>query len=168
MNLRTAVESDLAAITRIYNAAIPERLATADTEVVSVESRRDWFYAHTIDRHPIWVSEQDGVVAGWLSLQPFYGRPAYRKTVEVSIYVDPSWQGQGIGKKLMRHSIESCPELEITTLLGFIFGHNQPSLNLFHRFGFEPWGHLPQIAELDRVERDLVILGRRIKPQLNQ
>jgi L-amino acid N-acyltransferase YncA len=50
------------------------------------------------------------------------------------------------------------------TLLGFIFGHNEPSLQLFYRFGFEKWGHLPNVAELDGIERDLIILGKKIHP----
>jgi phosphinothricin acetyltransferase len=49
-------------------------------------------------------------------------------------------------------------------LLGFIFGHNEPSLKLFERFGFEKWGHLPSVAELDGIERDLVIVGKRVIP----
>jgi L-amino acid N-acyltransferase YncA len=47
-------------------------------------------------------------------------------------------------------------------LLGFIFAHNQPSLQLFEKFGFQQWGYLPQVAHLDGVERDLVIVGRKI------
>ena len=45
---------------------------------------------------------------------------------------------------------------------GFIFGHNEPSLALFRRFGFLRWGELPKVAALDGVERDLIIVGRRI------
>jgi L-amino acid N-acyltransferase YncA len=47
-------------------------------------------------------------------------------------------------------------------LLGFIFAHNEPSLRLFAKFGFERWGYLPKVAELDEVERDLVIMGKRV------
>ena len=45
--------------------------------------------------------------------------------------------------------------------MGIIFAHNQPSLTLFQKFGFQQWGYLPQVAELDGVERDVVILGLR-------
>ena len=50
----------------------------------------------------------------------------------------------------------------VATLLGFVFGHNAPSLALFERLGFERWALLPRVAELDGVERDLVIVGRRV------
>jgi L-amino acid N-acyltransferase YncA len=46
--------------------------------------------------------------------------------------------------------------------LGFVFGHNEPSMRLFGGFGFTAWGTLPRVAVLDGVERDLVILGRRL------
>ena len=55
-----------------------------------------------------------------------------------------------------------APTLGVDTLLGFIFGHNQPSLALFRRFGFQRWGELPKVAVLDGVERDLIIVGRRV------
>jgi phosphinothricin acetyltransferase len=45
--------------------------------------------------------------------------------------------------------------------MAIIFAHNQPSLRLFEKFGFQRWGYLPQVAELDGVERDGVILGLR-------
>ena len=62
----------------------------------------------------------------------------------------------------MARAIEHAGEFGIATLLAFIFGHNEPSLALFRSFGFETWAHLPHVAELDGIERDLLILGRRI------
>jgi len=58
--------------------------------------------------------------------------------------------------------IQECPKLEVETLLGFIFGHNEPSIRLFTSFGFEKWAHLPEVAELDGIKRDLLILGKKI------
>lgn len=164
MLIRLAVETDLTAIVEIYNAAIPKRLATADLEPVSVESRRDWFKSHS-DRYPVWVitnDENDQKIIGWLSLQMFYGRAAYHKTAEVSIYIAPAYQGKGIGKRLLDHAIAICPKLNITKLVGFIFAHNAPSCNLFKSFGFEQWGFLPEVAELDSIEQSLIILGKLI------
>ena len=54
------------------------------------------------------------------------------------------------------------PQVQVHTVLGFIFGHNKPSLALFEKFGFETWAHLPRVANLDGVERDLIILGKRV------
>jgi L-amino acid N-acyltransferase YncA len=161
LNIREAQADDLEAIVQIYNAAIPDRMATADLELVSVFSQRSWFFSHNSLTHPIWVMENPQII-GWVSLQPFYGRVAYEKTAEVSIYIAPDYQNQGFGKLLLNHAIQTSPSLGISTLLGFVFGHNQPSLKLFTALGFEQWGLLPRVAELDRVERDLVILGLRL------
>jgi L-amino acid N-acyltransferase YncA len=63
---------------------------------------------------------------------------------------------------LLGRAIERAPQLGLKALLGFIFGHNEPSLRLFQTFGFERWALLSHVAELDGIERDLVIVGRRV------
>src|SRR6266850_4538040 len=98
---RTAIRSDLPQIVEIYNSTIPSRIATADTEPVSVESRVHWFEEHTPDRRPLWVVEDAGRVAAWLSFSNFYGRPAYAKTTEVSVYVHEAFRKRGFGSYLL-------------------------------------------------------------------
>ncbi len=164
MTIRDAVETDLPTIVAIYNAAIPSRIATADLEPVSVESRFSWFYEHTPNYRPIWVMEVDqATIIGWLSFQSFYGgRAAYQATAEISIYVAPAYHRCGVGRQLISRAIAQSPSLGLKTLVGFIFAHNKPSLQLLQSMGFQNWGYLPKVGELDGVERDLVILGRRI------
>ena len=159
---RAATRKDLPQIVEIYNATIPSRMVTADTEPVSVESRVRWFEEHTPDRRPLWVIEDAGRIAAWLSFSSFYGRPAYAKTAELSVYVHEAFRKRGLGSSLLKSALADAPALKIDTLLGFIFGHNLPSLELFERFGFARWGELPKVASLDDVERDLVIVGRRV------
>jgi phosphinothricin acetyltransferase len=161
--IRDARADDLPRIVAIYNEAIPGRRATADTEPISLDSRRSWFQEHTPARRPLWVVERRGHVVGWLSLQDFYGRPAYAATAEVSVYVSSTAQGQGVGRRLLTHALERTPALGLSTLVGFVFAHNAPSVALFERLGFARWGHLPRVARLDGVERDLLILGRRLQ-----
>ena len=160
--IRDAVIGDLPNIVDIYNASIPSRMATADTEPISVESRKDWFYHHHPTSRPLWVIEGEQAIAGWLSFRSFYGRPAYHQTAELSIYVSPLNRRQGIGKQLLQRAIEQGSSFGLHTLLALIFAHNQPSLQLFEQFKFQRWGYLPKVAELDGIERDLVIVGRRI------
>ncbi|AFY32727.1 GNAT family N-acetyltransferase [Calothrix sp. PCC 7507] len=162
MIIRHACEFDLPAIVAIYNAAIPSRMASADLAPVSVESRLTWFKGRSPSQRPLWVMEVEGAIAGWLSFQSFYGRPAYNKTAEISIYIAPAFHRCGLGRQLLAQAISESPSLGLKTLIGFIFAHNQPSLKLFETFGFQPWGHLPNVAELDDIERDLVIMGLRI------
>jgi L-amino acid N-acyltransferase YncA len=162
MIVRDANLQDLPEIVEIYNQTIPGRMVTADLEPVSVESRVAWFKAHDTLTRPLWVVVEENKITAWASFQSFYGRPAYRHTAEISIYVSKDHKQKGIGKMLLKKAIEECPGLEIKNLLGFIFGHNTPSLNLFRIFEFETWAHMPGVAVLDGIERDLLILGKKI------
>lgn len=164
MLVRHAQVTDLPAIVAIYNASIPGRRATADTAPVTVAQREPWFAEFRPESRPLWVAAAaaGGPVQGWLSVRSFYGRPAYHATAEVGVYVAPEAQRQGVAKGLLHHALAAAPGLGLRTLLAFVFGHNAPSIALFQREGFSQWGRLPQVAELDGIERDLVILGRRL------
>jgi phosphinothricin acetyltransferase len=164
--VRDATEDDLPAIVAIYNAAIPGRSATADTQPVTVEERREWFAEHDASRRPLWVAEIDGEVVAWIGLSSFYGgRPAYDATAEVSLYVAPAYQNRRLGRALMERMIAACPRLGVTTLLAMHFDHNEPSRRLCASLGFEKVGHLPRIANLDGAARGLVIALLRVQKQ---
>jgi len=162
MKIRDAVEADLPAIIKIYNAAIATRIATAQLEPVTLEERRNWLKDHSPDRHPFWVLEVDRKIAGWLTLKPFLPRCAYRGTAEVSVYVDEKFRRRGIARTLLQEAIMRAPSLQISDMVGLIFAHNEPSLKLFEQVEFEKWGLLPRVARLDDVERDLIIMGRAV------
>lgn len=168
LRLRDATLADLPAIVEIYNSTVPSRQVTADTEPVSVDSRLAWFHAHGPLARPLWVAERPASgtvpasIAGWLSFSDFYGRPAYQATAEVSIYLAETARGQGLGRVLLERALAYAPELGITSVLGFIFGHNDASMRLFDRFGFTAWGTLKRVAVLDGIERDLIIMGLRL------
>jgi L-amino acid N-acyltransferase YncA len=156
------VESDLPAIIKIYNAAVATRVATAQLEQVTLDERRNWLKEHSPDRHPFWVLKIDRKIAGWLTLKPFLPRCAYRGTAEVSVYVDEKFRRRGVGRALLGEAIARASSLKINAMVGLIFVHNEPSLKLFERLGFEKWGLLPRVARLDDIERDLTIMGRPV------
>jgi phosphinothricin acetyltransferase len=160
--IRDAGLADLPRIVEVYNSTIASRQVTADLEPVTVESRMRWYDEHSPDFRPLWVLEDEGNMIAWLSFQSFYGRPAYNATAEVSIYIDQEHRARGIGSFLIQKALEAGPGLGLRTLLGFVFGHNEPSLALLRKFGFEEWANLPKVAELDGVERDLIIVGRKL------
>lgn len=162
---RLARQDDLAEIVAIYNSTVASREVTADTEPVSVASRQQWFDDHPPERRPLWIIHPQGdqdTILGWMSYSNFYGRPAYAGTAELSIYLAESARGRGIGSYCLEQAIAHAPRIAVHTLLGFIFGHNVPSLALFRKFGFETWANLPRVATLDGIERDLIILGKRV------
>lgn len=163
LNYRNAIRDDLDWIVEVYNSTVPAGNVTADTVFVTVESRREWFEAHRSPDRPLWVVENAGrEPVGWVSFQSFYGRPAYAATAEISIYLHEQYRKKGYGKAILEHCLEKAPCFGVHTLLGFIFSHNEPSLRLFERAGFEVWGVLPRIALLKGEEKNLTIVGKRI------
>jgi L-amino acid N-acyltransferase YncA len=163
MIIRDAVEADLPVIVEIYNATVPTRMVTAELEPTTVEARLPWFREHSPERYPLWVAESEGRVIGWLDFKKFLPRAAYRGTAEISVYVHQEFRRQDVGQRLLEQAIARAPSLGITALVGFIFGHNEPSLKLFQRFGFERWGYCPGVARLDGVDRDLVVMGQHCR-----
>lgn len=163
MKFRDAPIDDLPRIVEIYNSTVAGRMVTADTEPISVSSRLNWFNDHSPNKRPLWVIEDESnKIIGWVSFQSFYGRPAYDATAEISIYLDETVRGKGMGKKVLAHAIASCASLKIKTILGYIFSHNEPSIKLFKTFGFEEWGMFPNIAVLDGIERSVTVVGKRL------
>ena len=163
MKIRDAVTEDLPAIVEIYNSTIPSRVVSTDTEPVSVEQRLAWFDEHEPSRRPIWVMEEGGDVIGWLSLSDFYdARPAYHATAEIGVYVKEDYRGKGVGRRLVEEAVRCGPELGLNTLTAGAFAHNDGSVKLLERMGFRKWAHFPGVAELDGVERELVVLGLRL------
>ena len=160
--IRNAVIEDLPQIVNIYNSSIPSRSATADTEPVTIDSKKEWFYLHNPDTRPLWIMEIENKIIAWISLSDFKNRPAYRKTVEISLYVSSEFQGKGYGEELMQEMIDKCPDFHIENLVGLVFGHNRKSIGLSKKFGFEEWGFLPEVTEMDGIKRDVVILGLKI------
>lgn len=163
LSYRNATISDLPKIVEIYNSTIASRMVTADTEPVTAESKLAWFREHSETKRPLWIIEDaSAATVGWASFQSFYGRPAYNSTAEISIYLETRSRGKGFGRQVLEHCMQTSPLFGIKTLLGFIFAHNEPSLHLFRKLGFEDWATLPNVAVLDEIERSLIILGRRV------
>ncbi|MDH7479157.1 MAG: N-acetyltransferase family protein [Syntrophomonadaceae bacterium] len=164
--MREAVETDLAEIVEIYNSTISSLIATADTEPVSIASRRPWFDGHS-SRRPLWVVEERGRILAWLSIHPFNVRPAYHATVEISVYVAEGQRRRGIGRRLLQHAVNQAPRLGINNLVAFVFAHNHFSRRLFDNCGFQRWGYLPRVAELGGRERDVIVYGLRVRENCN-
>lgn len=160
--LRRATLDDLPEIIKIYNEAISDGISTADSKIVSVEDKLQWFEAHTPD-YPILVKEYHGRIIAWISLQPFYANLfAYRYSARINIYIDKNFQGKKLGQQFLNEAIEEAKNLGIKTLLALIFADNPASLKLFKKIGFKEWGNLSRIATIDGIDKDLLLLGQRI------
>lgn len=134
-------------------------MVTADTTRITVEEKLAWFHDHHPATRPLCMFEEHGIVIGWVSFNNFYGRPAYQGTAESSIYLEPESSGKDYGKKILDHCIQSAPHLQIHTILGFIFTHNTPGIQLLKNAGFEAWANLKEVAMMDGVYYSLTIMG---------
>lgn len=162
--IRHATQADLPAIVAIYNQSVVTKQATADLTPVTVEQQQAWFEQHSANR-PLIVAVDTlvGDIVGWASLSNLYSRPAYRISAEISVYIDETAKGQGIGKMLVEKQLELAPSCGVQQAVVKIFAHNQPSLNLFKKLGFEQWGVLKQVCDMDGFIADVVILGKAVK-----
>ena len=167
VTIRTAEEKDLPAIVEIYNQAVKMKCATADLLPVTVESRVAWLAEHRPESHPVFVAEADGRIVGWCSLSPYRpGRMALRFTVEFSSYIHEQFRQKGIGSQLLAHAIAASPRLGIKTLFAILLDKNSASAGLVEKFGFQKWGHLPNVADFDGEECGHLYYGLRVEGTL--
>jgi len=157
MTVRPATIADLPAIVEIYNHAVADRFATADTSPVTVDQRRPWFEAHDD------VLEYEGSVGAWYSLSPYRsGRAAVRRTAELSYYVGAESRGRGFGTALVEHAMAEARRLGKRVLFCIILERNEASVGLMRKCGFELWGRLPDVASIDGELVSHVYYGRKL------
>lgn len=162
LSIRRAQLDDLPRIVAIYNETIESRMVTADTAPVTVEEKLPWFEAHQ-DHRPLMLMVHQGEIIGWYSFSSFYGRPAYDGTVEVSVYITTNARGKGYGQLAIDQMKKDARDLNISTLLAFIFSHNVPSIQLFKKNHFKEYGELPDVATMDHQLYSLTILGYKVE-----
>lgn len=139
ISIRPATIADVPRITEIYNEAILNTTATFDTDIKSIEEQKEWFNRHD-SMHPVIVSEAGGYVTGWASLSRWSERCAYDGTVEVSVYVDSAYRGQGTGKRLLEVLTLEAAKIGLHNLISRITEGNLSSIHIHERLGFEHIG----------------------------
>lgn len=158
-----AADSDVQAITDIYNQAVALGNATAHISPVTAADRKEWLAKHSSDSLPVFVAESDGQLIGYCSISDYRpGRMALRFTREISYYVHEDYRAKGIGSALVEHAIRQSPALEIKTLFAILLENNPTSVALLEKFGFEQWGHMPNVADFDGTEVGHLYYGLRL------
>lgn len=159
---------DLTAILDIYNQSIAGKQATAQLAPVTSAERTSWFDEHLNNsKRPIYVVttrlaisvDSPAVIVAWGSFSDLYARTAYHISSEVSIYLHRDYHGQGLGRLLIQWMLSQAPSLGIHNIVALIFAHNTPSLKLFRKLGFEQWGYMPQVCDMQGFIADVVMLG---------
>lgn len=100
ISIRLATIADAEAILEIYNHEVVHTVATFDLVARSLDDQREWLTARSGAFAAV-VAISDNIVVGFGSLSPYKERPAYRTSVEDSVYVHTGHQGRGIGKLLV-------------------------------------------------------------------
>jgi len=159
VRIRSASESDVPAIAAIYNEAIRTTTGTFDTEPRSVADQTEWFRSHD-RRHPILVAEWSGQIVGWGSVSAWSDRGAYDATGEVSVYVQESARGHGVGRRLLGALVESAAALGFHTLLARVAEGNEVSLHLHDSAGFATVGVMREVGTKFGRRLDVHLLQR--------
>jgi L-amino acid N-acyltransferase YncA len=150
------VPADAAAIARIYNEGIDDRLATFETEHRGPDDVRDWL----AQGFPVVVAEtDDGELAAWASAPPYRpSRKAYAGIAEFSIYVAGAFRGRGVGRVTLAALIELAEARGLWKLVSRVFPENEASLALCRSLGFREVGVYRRHGKLDGAWRDVVIV----------
>jgi len=163
MDIRLAQSSDLEAINTIYNQAVAARYCTADLDPISIDERKIWFQSHSEDKYPVYVGVENGEVLAWFSFSAWRsGRRALAQTTEVSYYIHEKHFRKGFASQLMSFALTKAPEFGFKNLFAILLEPNIASIKLLGKFGFELWGRLVDVAEIDGEVCSQRIYGRKI------
>ena len=159
--VRPAVEADAAAIARIYNQGIAERIATFETEP-RTPAQIVAQLAGRVDRVPTIVVERNGEVVAWAVAGQYSDRACYAGVAVHSVYVDRDARGAGLGLLALDALCAACAERGFWKLVSRIFPENAASLSLHERAGFRVVGVYRRHGKLDGEWRDCVIVEKLI------
>lgn len=160
---RDATPADLPAVAEIYAHYVTGSVATFELQPPDGEEWRRRFGSVTTAGLPFLVAERAGRVAGYAYCAPWKARPAYRQTVEDSIYVAPWAQGRGIGGALLDELLARCAEAGVREVIAVIAESGDPaSLQLHRRRGFTDAGRLARVGYKHGRWLDTVLLQRSL------
>ena len=158
ITIREMKKTDWEAVSQIYNEGIETKTATFQQDVPCYD---EWNREHMKPCRFVAVTAEENIV-GWAALTPVSSRCVYQGVAEVSVYVTPYAQGDGIGKGLLTKLIESSEQRDIWTLQASIISSNTASVRLHERCGFRLIGYREKIAkDMDGIWQDIVLFEHR-------
>jgi L-amino acid N-acyltransferase YncA len=161
VNIRAVAPGDIAAIARIYADAV--RIGTATFEVEPPDETEMARRLQTLvaGDYPYLVAERSGAIAGYAYAGPYHLRPAYRWTVEDSVYLDPQFQGQGIGRLLLRELLADAEARGFRQMIALVGDSaNAASIALHAAAGFQRVGTLQSVGFKHGRWLDVVVMQR--------
>ncbi len=160
---RPATAADIPAITAIYAEQVLYGTATFELAPPDEAEMAERMHGLLDGGHPYIVAEREGQVIGYAYAGPYRARPAYRHTVEDSIYLATDVRGQGIGGLLLRVLIEQSTALGFRQMIAVIGdSQNMPSIRVHRAAGFQMTGTLTSVGHKFGRWLDAVLMQRAL------
>lgn len=165
--IHEATENDLIGILEIYNDAILNTTAIYAYEPHDIEERKQWYYERKGKGHPVLVFEEESKVVGFATFEQFRDYPAFKYSLEHSVYVHKDYRKRGIGKKLMEELIKVANEMEYAIMVAAIDSENKGSIELHKNLGFKYAGTIEKSGFKFGKWLDLVFYELKLKGPKN-
>jgi len=156
MKARLARLEDSAAMARIYNQGIEDRVATFETRVRTAADIEKWFDGV----HPIVVVEEGSEVIAFASTSTYRPRGCYAGIAECSAYVVSAARGRGAGRTAVLALFDEARNAGFHKLVSRVFPENHASLRMLDKLGWRRVGIYERHGQLDGVWRDVVIVEK--------
>jgi phosphinothricin acetyltransferase len=161
ISIRPAAPADIPAITRIYAHAVRHGTASFEFEPPDEAEMTRRMRALLDGGYPYLVAEDRGAVLGYAYAGPYRTRPAYRYTVENSIYIAPEAHRRGIGRMLLDRLIAECEARNYRLMIAVIGDSAQtPSIELHRAAGFKMVGAFEAVGYKFERWLDSVLMQR--------
>ena len=163
--MRDADIGDLEAVQVIYAYHVRHGLASFEETPPDLKEIERRFRATIDSGLPYLVAELDGATRGYAYAGRYRARPAYRYSLENTVYVEPGFEGRGLGSALLGALIARCEELGYRRMVAVIGDSaNQASVRLHQRLGFQQCGLLPSVGFKFGRWVDSVLMERPLGP----
>jgi L-amino acid N-acyltransferase len=158
-SIRLATPGDAGVINDIQNHYIVSSTATFHTEPLTLEERLAWLKNRS-PAHPVTVAQAEGAIVGWGAIEIFRGRPAYRHTAELSLYVHHERHRRGIGRAIVADLVTRAHALQYHALVGGCCSESTAVIALLEALGFDRIARFREVGRKFDRWLDVVFLER--------
>jgi len=162
MIIRRAERNDVPAMREIFNEVLRNSNSIYREEEVSLEERYSWFDEKISHGFPIFGAYDGEKLIAYAGYGSWRAAQGYRKTVELTIYVDSAYRGSGVGSKLMQTVIDQAKNDGLHVMIGAIDSKNIDSINFHKKFGFVETARMPEVALKHGQWLDLIFMQKQL------